>query len=300
MDRIFGIGNLIAASNKVFSLGDIRSFKNKILFVIAGIRGRNAIQQGLTTDQLSTINNLATENLSFLGFFVWPYLDKDRNLLARFSSVANHTLIVKNQYKWMLLQPRLSIHIASLTQFYENLAVVIENAPWFIREGGLNFSLMLGNIRLVSIAFAFDVIENKSVVLVGAVQGNAETSQATYREIANACCDLRPRDLTFKLFRLFLTELGVQKLRCIADDYRVANHSFFGGNKSEIVSMRYDDLWIDQGGLLSTDGYYDLAVEMMERSIADVPQKKRGRYKRRLEMYELVGQAIKKRVIELT
>jgi uncharacterized protein VirK/YbjX len=74
-------------------------------------------------------------------------------------------------------------------------------------------------------------------------------------------------------------------LRCIRDDERAGNHPFFGVGKGDRVKLRYDELWMDQGGQLDTDGFYAMPARVEDRPLADVPAKKRGRYKRRLEMY---------------
>ena len=66
------------------------------------------------------------------------------------------------------------------------------------------------------------------------------------------------------------------------------HHKFFKAQKAELVAMRYDELWAEQGGVLSPDGYFEITAFMPERPIAEVPQKKRGRYKRRLEMFEVL------------
>jgi uncharacterized protein VirK/YbjX len=229
------------------------------------------------------------EDPLFLGFLVWPYLNCKNDVATRFNLVAKHQQIVVTRFPWLHMPKDRQQTVASLGHLYDGLYFAVEHAPWFIREGGLNFSLFLDSTRLMTISFSLDIAGKELFVYVGALQGSATTSQETYKAIADACCDLRPRDLTFKAFRIFLQTIGVTHLRCIADDHRVMHHKYFGAQKAQIVAMRYDDLWADQGGVLSPDGYFEMTALMPERPISEVPQKKRGRYKRRLEMFEALG-----------
>lgn len=286
MNQPFGILSLANASYKIFSPTNLRNIKSRIVFIAKGIFGRNKIVHSLAPNRREILFSCIQEDPLFLGFFVWPYLNSTNDVVTRFNLVARHQEIVATRFPWLQLPKNQQKTIASLEHLHAGLYFAVEHAPWFIREGGLNFSLFLDSTRLMTISFSFDIADTELFVYVGALQGSATTSQETYKAIADACCDLRPRDLTFKAFRVFLQSIGVTHLRCVADDCRVMHHKYFGSQKTEVVAMRYDELWVDQGGVLSSDGYFDMTAVMPERPISEVPQKKRGRYKRRLEMFE--------------
>lgn len=260
-----------------------------MIFIATGIFYRSRVFRSLEPISREVLFSRIQEDPLFLGFFVWPYINCNNDVVARFNLVAKHHQVVATRFPWLNMPKNQQQTVASLGHLHDGLYFAVEHAPWFIREGGLNFSLFLDSTRVMTISFSFDMVATELFVYVGALQGSATTSQETYKAIGDACCDLRPRDLTFKAFRIFLQSMGVTHLRCIADDFRVMHHKYFGAQKAQIVAMRYDELWTDQGGVLSPDGYFKMTTFMPERPIAEVPQKKRGRYKRRLEMFEALG-----------
>lgn len=286
MIKPFGILTLATTSGKIFFPANLRNIKSRVVFVIRGIVNRKRILQSLLPKTRAILVARIEEDPLYLGFLVWPYLNCTNDVVDRFKLVAKHQEVVATHFPWLQVPKDIHQTVASMEHLHDGLNFAIEHAPWFIREGGLNFSLFLGSTRVMTISFSFDMAGTDLFVYVGALQGSATTTQETYKAIADACCDLRPRDLTFKAFRIFLQTIGVTHLRCIADDFRVMHHPFFGARKAQVVAMRYDDLWVDQGGVLSQDGYFEMTAVMPERPIAEVPQKKRGRYKRRLEMFE--------------
>ena len=286
MTKPFGILTLAIASGKIFFPTNLRNIKSRLIFVIRGIFNRNNILHSLAPGSREILTSRIQEDPLFLGFLVWPYLNCTNDVVDRFGLIAKHQEVLATRIPWLQLPKDMQQTVASMGHLHDGLHFAIEHAPWFIREGGLNFSLFLDKTRVMTISFSFDTAGSNLFVYVGALQGSATTTQETYKAIADACCDLRPRDLTFKAFRIYLQTIGVMHLRCVADDFRVMHHPFFGAQKTQIVAMRYDDLWVDQGGVLSQDGYFEMTADMPERPITEVPQNKRGRYKRRLEMFE--------------
>lgn len=289
MDTPFGIFFLIDAACRIFTPTNLRNIKSRIIFITKGILYRGRVTSALEPSSRAVLFSRIQDDPLFLGFFVWPYLNCKNDVVTRFNLVAKHQQIVATRFPRLNMAKNQQQTVASLGHLHDGLYFAVEHAPWFIREGGLNFSLFLDSTRLMTISFSFDMAGKELFVYVGALQGSATTPQETYKAIADACCDLRPRDLTFKAFRIFLQSIGVTHLCCIADDYRVMHHKYFGAQKAQIVAMRYDELWADQGGVLSSDGYFEMTAFMPERPISEVPQKKRGRYKRRLEMFEALG-----------
>ena len=298
MTQLINIPRLIKASTLVFDTHSLRNQKNRLQFILKGLSSRKSAFAGLNDAEIKGLDAIIQNDPIYLGFLVWPFLHKDLTTPQKFQHIVAHHRAVQAHFPWLHLSSKQEIVLAPLDTYYENLRVVVEDAPWFIREGALNFSLMLGNIRLMTIAFCIEADADGICAYIGALQGSADTPQETYKTIADACCDLRPRDLTFKLIRIFLNAAGIQRVKCIADDNRAVHHTFFGQDKT--VAMRYNDLWIDQGGTLTDDGYYLLPTELQERPLSEVPQKKRGRYKRRLEMFEQVSVAVRARIAELS
>lgn len=300
MKEALSLVNLWRCSSEIYQAKGIKEIKNRFSFVFAGLRHRRELVNHLSVFERQTLAKSIAMNPSLLGFIVWPYINKNNGISERFQLIAAHEAATSGANSWMALKSSHRLPLVSLAQFYDDLTIELEYAPWFIREGQLNFSLMLKDVRLITISFSLDCRGAEKIVYLGAIQGSADTSQETYKNIADACCDLRPRDLIFKIFRLFLCEIQAAKLLCIADDFRAMHHTFFGRLKAQNVAMRYDNLWLDQGGTPTEEGFYELAPTMQERPLSEVPTKKRGRYKRRLEMYANISSQIKSNVLALS
>lgn len=278
--------SLWAYSALVYDVKGARRILNRLRFVLAALRARGEVRRILGSDLGTGLEGAIRKDGRVAGFMVWPYLNNAYGVTDRFRAVAAHQRLVCGALAWADLAPGQAMRLADLGDRLQGLAVELENAPWFVREGALNLSLMLKGERLISVSFSLRDTPNDMDAYVGSVQGNARVDVVeTYKVLAEAMNDLRPRDLIFKLFRVFAAKVGVQRIYCVADSHHVQLHPYFGGKKVDTLKLKYDELWIDQGGVLQGDGFFVMPAIAGERPLSDVPIKKRGRYKRRLEMF---------------
>jgi uncharacterized protein VirK/YbjX len=282
------------------------SFFNGIKHRVEFTLGVNSEKLRMVENELNephgvTLRQAMVEDHRLYGFFYWPFLHKDFNVAKRFHFLAQHKHIVQTLLSWMALSGKDQFELLDLSAHYPQLKLIIESAPWFFREGCLNFSLMLGDRRLMTLAFTLVQTEEKIDCYVGSMQGSSE-SDATeiYKAIAETLEDVRPRDFVFKTFRLFMLSLGINEIHCIADDCHIRNHAFFGGGRSSVIQLPYDAMWVEHGAVNRGEGFFRIASGISERPIAEVPQKKRGRYKRRLEMLQNIGTGIDSLVKKMT
>jgi len=139
----------------------------------------------------------------------------------------------------------------------------------------------------MTLCFTLGELDNQLTCYLGSLQGHSGDGVVdTYKSLAETFQDIRPRDFVFKIFRMFAEEIGISSIQCIADAHRVHNHAFFGGEKEAQLHLKYDDIWAEQGGEATAAGYFAVPAVIPERPLSDVPQKKRGRYKRRIEMFQ--------------
>lgn len=258
-----------------------------------GLRHRSTVERLLRMPAAAAFRAQVNHRPELMGFFLMPFLNATWGVGRRFDGVIRHHDVMVRRLPWLCLGYMQALQVLDLGHVYPGLEFVLEDAPWFLREGCINFSMKCAGERLMSLSFTLDERDGQVEALVGSIQGSARESVGeTYRSISEATHDLRPRDLHFKVFRLLLESLGVTRLRCVADDHRVHHHPFFGGAKAEQIKLRYDELWEDQGGTLGPDGFYVMPAAMEERPLSEVPPKKRGRYKRRLEMFDQFRQRL--------
>lgn len=292
--------SLLRYSRQLVDRPSLGGWALRMRYVRSGLRHRRAVGRLLQPERASAFRAQAERNPALTGFFLWPFLNADWDVERRFDGLIRHYDVVARRFPWLRLGFKEALTVLDAGELCPGLRFVIEDAPWFVREGCVNFSMLYGEERLMSVSFALSDRGDEIDALVGSIQGSSRESVVeTYKIIAKAMQDLRPRDLHFKVFRLLMQSLGVSRVLCVADAHRAQTAAFFAGTKAEKIKLRYDELWLDQGGVLDADGFYVMPAAMEERPLSDVPGKKRSRYKRRLEMFAQLQQRLQDGVARL-
>lgn len=274
-----------------------RGWLLRLRYLRAGLRHRKAVGPLLASESAGAFRDEVKKNPDLMGFFLWPFLNASWPVEKRFDHLVRHYDLLGRHFPWLRLGYKQALSVLDVSDMHPGLYFVLEDAPWFLREGCINFSMMCEGDRLMSVSFALAECDGQIQALVGSIQGSAlPTALETYKSIAESMQDTRPRDLHFKVFRLLLQCIGVGKVLCVADECRAHTDPFFGSGKEDRIKLRYDELWADQGGVLNDEGFYTMPAAMEDRPISDVPTKKRGRYKRRLEMFSHIRKRLEQSV----
>lgn len=274
-----------------------RGWLLRLRYVRAGVKHRKTVGPLLASEVAGAFRDQVKKNPDLMGFFLWPFLNASWQVDKRFEHLVRHYDLLRRRFPWLRLGYKQEISLLNVSDMHPGLQFVLEDAPWFLREGCINFSMMCDGERLMSVSFALAECDGELQALVGSIQGSAlPTALETYKSIAESMQETRPRDLHFKVFRLMLQCIGVGQALCVADAFRAHTDPFFGSGKEDRIKLCYDELWSDQGGVLNDEGFYAIPAAMKDRPISDVPTKKRGRYKRRLEMFTLIRQRLEQNV----
>jgi uncharacterized protein VirK/YbjX len=262
---------------------------------------RMAVEQVVNAPEARSFAQALHQDPRLAGYFEWPFLNIDYSVPQRFEMVSGHMRTVAEQFPWLNLAPFQALTLLDLGTAYPDLRIVVEYAPWFIREGCLNFSMLLRDDRLMTLCFTLGQVNSQLTCYLGSIQGHAGGGAVeVYKSLAQTFQDIRPRDFVFKILRMFTEAIGVESIHCIADANRVHNHAFFGGEKDAQLHLKYDDIWAEQGGVANGAGYVCVAAVIPERPLSDVPQKKRGRYKRRIEMFQHIQAQLKATIAQVS
>lgn len=257
----------------------------RLRYVRSGLQNRRAVASMLQTERALAFRSQVERAPALTGFFLWPFLNISWSVEQRFDALITHYDLVAQQFPWLRLSYKQALMVLDAGDYCPGLHFVVEDAPWFVREGCINFSMFFEAERLMSVSFTLGKRGQEIRAMVGSIQGSGRDSVVeTYKLIAKSMEDLRPRDLHFKVFRMLMQSLGVSHVLCIADSHHARNSAFFG-DSADKIKLQYDDLWLDQGGVLDDNGFYVMSAAMEERPLSEVPSKKRGRYKRRLEVF---------------
>lgn len=262
-----------------------RALKNSLAFVIAGLGERRALGALLRQREHQRLRERIEREPDLLSFLVCPYLHAGWPPVRRFEALSQHQQVLADRLGCLDLPPDGSLVLADLRAFSPGARLVLDRAPWFVREGGLVLSLFADSERLMSVAFSFGRIGGDVVAYVGGMQGsNSKTARDEYRQLTKAFHGLRPRDFLVKALQLLLGSVGVTCVLCIADENRQHRHPFFGRRKAADLHLNYDEIWRTHGGQRTEDGFFKLSVVPAVKPLAEVPSNKRAMYKRRRAM----------------
>ncbi len=230
-----------------------------------------------------------------VGVLVWPYMCASWSPAERLRRVVGHFEAVESRVPALDLDADASLELVSLGDVAPGLKVVLDRPPWFMREGQLALNLFMDDTRIYSLAFSVNLDGESLVVHVGAIQGvAAEGIQHDYKELTKALHGMRPRDFLVELLRTLCRCIGAAAILAVADGSRQHRSRYFGEAKAEKLSLNYDDIWTERGGVHdASPDFFRLDTETPVRSLDEVPSKKRAMYRRRYELLLVVEDRLK-------
>jgi uncharacterized protein VirK/YbjX len=186
--------------------------------------------------------------------------------------------------------------LMSLETISPSFWLAIDEPPAMMQDGLSVLSLMDGDTRIFQITFTLAEHGHGLEAYIGGIQGRVGELDL-YRDLTKACHGLRPRDLTIEVFRLFCVELGVRRIRAIAESATYHSDPYFGAHPYQTARMNYDEIWVDRGATRVDEAWFHLPLESQHRDAEDIPARKRALYRRRYEMLDgfrtQMGEAVK-------
>jgi uncharacterized protein VirK/YbjX len=186
--------------------------------------------------------------------------------------------------------------LMSLGTISPSFWLAIDEPPAMMQDGLSVLSLMDGDTRIFQITFTLAEHGHGLEAYIGGIQGRVGKLDL-YRDLTKACHGLRPRDLTIEVFRLFCVELGVRRIRAIAESATYHSDPYFGAHPYQTARMNYDEIWVDRGATRVDEAWFHLPLESQHRDAEDIPARKRALYRRRYEMLDgfrtQMGEAVK-------
>jgi uncharacterized protein VirK/YbjX len=217
---------------------------------------------------------------------VWPFQCTAWNGTERLARIEGHFAAVDRLGRPLDFAADEKLVLFDAGEFMEGVRIVLDQPPWFMREGQLTLSLFHRDFRAFSLAFSLWDGPDGLEALIGAVQGRSSPhALALYRDMTKAFQGARPRDLLIELFRMLCRELGVSTIRAVSDACRIHRDPYFGPKKGSQILVDYDEIWEERGGRRLSEAFFELPRES-QRAIGDIPAKKRAMYRKRYEMLE--------------
>lgn len=281
------------AACTIYPESSLRALKNRFDFLLACLRIRGELSSWLGRPENAALRDELRQRPRMLGFVVWPYVHAEWSVMERFEALSQHRRALQDDMARVDVGLDGEVLIADLHEVSPGLRLVVDRAPWCLREGSLVFNQFVGEDRLMSVAFSFGMREGRRIVYVGSVQGsNVESALAIYREIGKDLLGMRSRDYVIKAFQLLMFHMGVQEVLCIAEDARHHRHPYFGREKAEKFHLNYDVIWEEHSATPGSDGFHRLGRLPIKRPMEDIARKNRSLYKKRYAMMDALSLAI--------
>jgi uncharacterized protein VirK/YbjX len=223
----------------------------------------------------------------------WPYQCASWGIVKRLESLHSHFDCIDDGLNYLKVSRYGQKEIVCLDEFYTGLRVVMDKKGIFLREGMLVLSIALRDERLFSIAFSLNRSKSNNITAaIGAIQGRRMNEVTEiYREITKKFYGIRPRDLMVELFQMFCRILNVEKILAVKESERQHHHYFYMlKNKSEVVSLDYDEVWKERGGRCCFNEYYELPIHPVRKPYHMIIAKKRSMYRKRYELLASIEQ----------
>lgn len=221
------------------------------------------------------------------GAIYWPYINHAWPMQKRLAVIDQHYRLLQGPAAIIATATLADVALATPHAEYAGLKLVLEKAPWFLREGEIVLSLFVAEERLYSVAFTLGLEDGQTTAYIGALQGrNLPNAMEVYRDITHALHGMRPRDFLLYTHRLLCNAIGTHRLWAVCSEYRQHNGQYFGGSHQDKVAADYDEVWLEQGGTPLGNGFFELPITPRQKDMGEIPSRKRATYRRRYAMLD--------------
>lgn len=292
---------LWALSAAACGQGNFRALKRRLEFMMAAIRAFRALKAFLYPRPDSPLQRTMAQRPETVGVVVWPYVCANWSTVDRLRRVAGHFAVLEAQLPMLDFSAEDCLVLADLSDVSEDLHVVLDRPKWFMREGQMAINLFIKDVRIYSLIFSLDNEAERTIAYIGAIQGVATDGiQADYKELTKALHGMRPRDFLVELFRTFCRCAGVVTILAVADASRQHRSRYFGATKAEKLTLNYDEIWAERGGVQSAPDFFLLGVETPMKNLDEIPSKKRAMYRRRYEFLTWIEDRLRQALLDPT
>jgi len=270
-------------SDRVFESKGLKRLRDRVTFVLKARRLGETMRPFIEPG--GSLARAMAFSPEMVGAVVWPYICARWDAATRLECIRSHFEAVDVIGQKLAFPMDQSLVLLDLGDLQPSLRVVLDQPRWFMREGQFVLNLFDGETRIYSVAFSLSRVDDVLCAYVGAIQGgNTDGVMAEYKDLTKTLHGMRPRDFLVELVRSLCKSLGVVRIHAVADGSRQHRSSYFGDAKSATLSLNYDDIWSERGGVKASEDFFMLAIEAPLKPLEEIASKKRAMYRRRYEM----------------
>lgn len=174
----------------------------------------------------------------------------------------------------------------------------------FRKEGEfvLSFdSKQLGG-RIVAASFSFEEMEPGSMVCrIGCIQGHALNDSNSSKAAQKLMHGLRPKALVVYGIQELSRQLGCSAVYGAGDEIQAYRKKhFIHLSKRHAIQFDYNAIWAECGGQPGNDGWFELPLVPVRKSMQEIKSHKRALYQRRYKMLDDISAQIASAVQEFS
>ena len=292
-----GLALYLAATKLVQPGSSSRALRHRLHYIALVLKQHRSMTAYLRQPAQCALVRELLARPELLGCVMWPYVHARWSMMQRFEALSQHHQAIDSDMSALAVSATGSRVVADLSDISAGLRLVVDRAPWFLREGSLVLNQFLHDERIMSLAFSFGQQDGERIAYVGSVQGaKADSALATYREIAKDLHGMRSRDFLIKAFQLLAHHLGVKRVLCVGEQERHHRHPYFGKAKSAELHLNYDTMWREHAGVPTADGFFQLSPLPRVRRRDEIAAKNRSLYRQRYVLMEALSADIAARL----
>lgn len=257
-------------------------------FAVAVVRHANLVIPILFKGRSTGLGRYFRSRPELLELLYGRFVAQNWSASTKLLAALNHVETVTALGRPVDFPPDQHVELLKLPSLGGDYRLSLDQPRWLFREGQLALSLWEGVDRLFCITFSLVNDGPDRIAYIGGLQGRRQVEDEEdilerYRRFTKCANGSRPRDFIIEVFRMFCRSIGVTRILAVSD----ANHPLKG--KNEGFTLRYDEAWIERGGIDTGAGFYELALQRPDKPIEDVPAKKRAQYRKRVAMFDDIG-----------
>ena len=220
-----------------------------------------------------------------------PYHNRRLGYRQRTKIIAAHYRLLHCHFPFQtvvrLADGRAEVLFTCTGKYGTEYQVTLERTCMFDREGELLVSLQLAaDGSVVSrCAFSFADFRSRPSCEIGCVQGaKGDAARERIRAATRELFGWRPKNLLLDTVGALAQSLGISEIYGVSNSCRV-----FDGRS---IHADYDAFWCESGGVAGDDGMFRLPAMAPCRDPADVPRNRRGEYRKRQVLREVLRSSV--------
>lgn len=297
---VFGILSRVYALGRQMHPGiSPGTIKLNLKMLASAIAHKNAISQWYGTLDNPLRTRAVARYPLIEGAMYWPYINHQWSVEKRLQVIDRHYRLLDGAAAIIAEATFSDLVLVRMDAEFPGLHLVLEKAPWFLREGEIVLSIFVNEHRVYSAAFTLGVEDGRRVAYVGALQGRSiENVMEIYRNMTHALHGMRPRDFLLAALKLLLSSIGVEAIWGVCTENQQHWGKYFAGAHDEKLVANYDEVWREHGGTALGNGFFELLPEVQYKDMVEIPTRKRANYRRRHAMLEKVSSILRVTCVE--